>query len=99
MNPMAFFVEQARRVLIFGELPQWGALGIAMLVSMGIAWAGYIWFQRTRVDSLMLCSASGSSGLFARLAFSVVVHAESSVLIGNETLSTGDSMFQEKPVF
>ncbi len=48
-NPMAFFVEQARRVMIFGEMPQWGALGVVTLLSMGVAWAGYIWFQKTRV--------------------------------------------------
>lgn len=49
INPMAFFVEQARRTLIFGQMPEWTALGFVTLASMLVAWLGYAWFQKTRI--------------------------------------------------
>lgn len=47
-NPLTFIIEQAREVLIFGRLPNWSGLGVYLLVASGIAWLGYIWFQKTR---------------------------------------------------
>jgi lipopolysaccharide transport system permease protein len=47
-NPLTFIIEQAREVLIYGRLPNWSGLGIYMLIAIGIAWAGYAWFQKTR---------------------------------------------------
>ena len=47
-NPLTFIIEQAREVLIYGHLPNWSGLGIYMLIAIGIAWAGYAWFQKTR---------------------------------------------------
>jgi lipopolysaccharide transport system permease protein len=47
-NPLTFIIEQSRDVLIWGRLPDWTSLGVYMLVASVIAWAGYIWFQRTR---------------------------------------------------
>jgi lipopolysaccharide transport system permease protein len=47
-NPLTFIIEQSREVLIWGRLPNWVSLGIYMSVAVIIAWAGYIWFQKTR---------------------------------------------------
>ena len=47
-NPLTFIIEQAREVLIYGHLPNWSGLGIYMLIAIGVAWAGYAWFQKIR---------------------------------------------------
>ena len=47
-NPLTFIIEQAREVLIFGNLPNWLGLGTYTLVATIVAWAGYAWFQKTR---------------------------------------------------
>ena len=48
LNPLTFVIEQARAVLIFGQLPDWTGLAIYSLASVVIAWIGYAWFQKTR---------------------------------------------------
>lgn len=48
INPLTFIIEQARQVLIFGQLPDWGGLVIYTAISFIVAWAGYWWFQKTR---------------------------------------------------
>jgi lipopolysaccharide transport system permease protein len=47
-NPLTFIIEQAREVLIYGHLPNWTGLGFYMLIAIGVTWAGYAWFQKTR---------------------------------------------------
>jgi lipopolysaccharide transport system permease protein len=47
-NPLTFIIEQAREVLIWGNLPNWFGLAIYTLVATVVAWAGYAWFQKTR---------------------------------------------------
>jgi len=47
-NPLTFIIEQAREVLIWGNLPNWLGLGIYTLAATVIAWVGYAWFQKTR---------------------------------------------------
>jgi lipopolysaccharide transport system permease protein len=47
-NPLTFIIEQAREVLIWGRLPNWGGLGIYLLAALGVAWLGFVWFQKTR---------------------------------------------------
>jgi lipopolysaccharide transport system permease protein len=48
LNPITFIIEQARDVLIWGRLPDWGGLGIYLLAALGVAWTGFAWFQKTR---------------------------------------------------
>lgn len=47
-NPLTFIIEQARAVLIWGQLPDWSGLTLYTIVAVLIAWAGYAWFQKTR---------------------------------------------------
>jgi lipopolysaccharide transport system permease protein len=47
-NPLTFVIEQAREVLIWGHLPNWGGLLVYLLVAIGVAWLGFAWFQKTR---------------------------------------------------
>lgn len=48
INPLGFVVEQARLVVIRGELPDWKTwLGFCAAGS-GVAWGGFWWFQRNR---------------------------------------------------
>lgn len=48
LNPLTFAIEQAREVLIWGELPNWYGLGLYSLISLITAWSGFAWFQMTR---------------------------------------------------
>ena len=48
INPLTFIIEQARDVLMWGNMPNWHGLAIAMVVSMAVAWLGFFWFQKTR---------------------------------------------------
>ncbi|KPJ90136.1 MAG: sugar ABC transporter permease [Gammaproteobacteria bacterium SG8_11] len=47
-NPLTFIIEQARRVLIFGQFPNWSGLAVYGIISILIVWIGYWWFQKTR---------------------------------------------------
>ncbi|RDJ00442.1 ABC transporter permease [Dyella solisilvae] len=47
-NPSTFIIEQSRAVLVWGRMPDWFGLGIYAVVSLGIAWLGFWWFQKTR---------------------------------------------------
>lgn len=47
-NPLTFIIEQTREVLIWGRLPDWRGLALYAVVSLGVAWLGYVWFQKTR---------------------------------------------------
>jgi lipopolysaccharide transport system permease protein len=48
LNPLTFIIEQARAVLIFGQMPNWWGLLLYSAIAIVVAWAGYAWFQKTR---------------------------------------------------
>jgi len=48
LNPLTFIIEQARRVLVIGELPDWQGLGFCFLIYGVFSWVGFAWFQKTR---------------------------------------------------
>lgn len=48
LNPLAFIIEEGRKVLVFGMLPNWIGLGITTFTGLGMAWFGFWLFQRTR---------------------------------------------------
>lgn len=48
LNPLTYIIEESRNVLLFGRFPQWDSLGLAMLVALVIAAAGFWFFQKTR---------------------------------------------------
>ena len=48
LNPLTFVIEEGRKVLLFGQLPDWGGWALYLAISLGVAWAGFWWFQKTR---------------------------------------------------
>ena len=48
LNPLTFVIGDARRVLIWGQPPDWTGLMIYAAASFVVAWLGFGWFQRTR---------------------------------------------------
>lgn len=48
LNPLAYAVEDARRVLIWGDLPRLSALLFHTTIGFACALGGYWWFNRTR---------------------------------------------------
>lgn len=48
MNPLAFIVEQARAVMIFGKPLNWSSYLILTSSVVVFAWVSFAWFQKTR---------------------------------------------------
>ncbi len=48
LNPLTFIIEQARMVILHGMSPNWYGLLIYYVVALLIAWAGMLWFMKTR---------------------------------------------------
>jgi lipopolysaccharide transport system permease protein len=48
LNPISVPIEQTRRVLIWGDMPDWVGLALYLAVASAIAVSGYAWFQKTR---------------------------------------------------
>ena len=48
LNPLSFVIEQARAVILYGQLPDWSGLVIYYMLASIFAWAGLTWFMKTR---------------------------------------------------
>lgn len=47
-NPLTFIIDQAREVMLWGQMPDWLGLGIYLLAALAVAYLGYVWFMATR---------------------------------------------------
>ena len=48
LNPLVLIITESRKVLIFGDLPDWFLVGMLTIAGSAIAFAGFWWFQKTR---------------------------------------------------
>lgn len=48
LNPLTYFIESARDVLIQGRGPNWSVWFVVTAISLLATWIGYWWFQRSR---------------------------------------------------
>jgi lipopolysaccharide transport system permease protein len=48
LNPLTFFIDQARAVALIGQAPDWGALLLACAGGLLTAWLGHAWFTATQ---------------------------------------------------
>jgi lipopolysaccharide transport system permease protein len=48
INPISYVIENMRRVMVWGQLPQWDYLILGTLISSIICVCGYAWFQKTK---------------------------------------------------
>ncbi len=48
INPLTFFIEQLRDVLMWGKLPDWHGLIISYVAGVAVAWIGFYGFQKAR---------------------------------------------------
>ena len=48
LNPLALIVQSVRQVLMYGQWPNWFALGLVTLLSMSVFQLGYFWFMKTK---------------------------------------------------
>lgn len=47
-NPISYVVEDMRRVMVWGQLPDWDWLLVGTLIGSAVAVLGHAWFQKTR---------------------------------------------------
>lgn len=47
LNPLTFFIDQMREVALWGRLPDWEGLAIAMVCGLVALYASYAWFRFT----------------------------------------------------
>jgi len=48
LNPLVLIINESRKSLVMGELPDWISILLALLISLAIAFLGFWWFQKVR---------------------------------------------------
>ena len=48
LNPLAVVVESARKVVLYGQTPDWASLGAVTLLGLVIMQCGYAWFIKSK---------------------------------------------------
>lgn len=48
LNPLTVLIEEARKVFLYGQLPDWKFLGVAFLISLIVLQLGFVWFNKTK---------------------------------------------------
>jgi lipopolysaccharide transport system permease protein len=48
LNPLAFVIESARDVVIWGRVPDLQRAVVHIVMALLVAWGGFFWFQKTR---------------------------------------------------
>lgn len=48
LNPLAAIVENARRTLLWGQMPEWTSLIAVLVVSAVVMQCGFVWFMKTK---------------------------------------------------
>lgn len=48
MNPLSIIVNHCRRVMVWGQLPNWGELTIVTAATLLVCILGYIWFLKSK---------------------------------------------------
>jgi len=48
LNPMATFVEDARRVVLWGQMPDWPRFFLGFGISLLVLLFGFLWFMKTK---------------------------------------------------
>jgi lipopolysaccharide transport system permease protein len=48
LNPLTFIIEEGRKTLIFGQLPDVSHWAVMFAAGILTAWMGFAWFQKTR---------------------------------------------------
>ncbi len=48
LNPLTFFIDEARMVVLMGQWPNWAALALATAGGWLVAWVGHAWFMATQ---------------------------------------------------
>jgi lipopolysaccharide transport system permease protein len=48
LNPLTFFIDQARQVALAESMPNWIGLVLATISGLTLAWLGHVWFLATQ---------------------------------------------------